>query len=286
MTLSMDNTPPSALQTVTRFAPSPNGPMHLGHAYSAIFAHDIAKQAGGTFLLRIEDIDGVRSRPELVDDYRRNLKWLGLEWTEVPAQSTRLDSYAAATQALAERGLLYPCTCTRKEIEAAGGTQGSDGLIYPGTCKEQRSVSDRPAAWRLDIDKAMQEVGELVWTDEVAGLVTVDPRDLGDVVLVRKDAPASYHLAATIDDAADGVTLVTRGKDLFSATNIQRILQALLGLPALHCHHHGLLLDDAGEKLAKRRGSPALTERRENGEDGPMLAKQLRLQKLEGGTLA
>lgn len=282
----MNKTSASAPQMVTRFAPSPNGPMHLGHAYSAVFAHDIAKQAGGTFLLRIEDIDGARSRPELIDEYRRNLEWLGLEWAEVPAQSTRLDSYAAAARNLVERGLLYPCTCTRKEIEAAGAIRGSDGLIYPGICKGQAHAADKPAALRLDMDKAMREVGELVWTDEVARSVIADPCGYGDVVIVRKDAPASYHLAVTLDDAADCVTLVTRGKDLFTATHIHRILQALFGLPALHCHHHGLLLDDGGMKLSKRRGSPALAERRESGEDGLMLAEQLRLHNLEGGNLA
>ena len=273
-------------QLVTRFAPSPNGPMHLGHAYSAIFAHDAAQQAGGVFLLRIEDIDGARSRPELIDEYRRNLEWLGLEWVEVPPQSTRLDSYDAAASDLVSRGLLYPCTCTRKEIEAAGARRGCDGLIYPGTCKGKAHHPSKPAALRLDIEKAMREVGEVVWTDAVAGAVIADPSEFGDVVLVRKDAPASYHLAATLDDAADGVTLVTRGEDLFAATHIHRILQELLKLPVPNCHHHGLLLDEDGKKLAKRRGSPALADRRKSGENGLMLAEQLRLQKLKLGTFA
>lgn len=269
---------------VTRFAPSPNGRLHLGHALSAIVAHDLARASGGRFLLRIEDIDGPRSRPELADEFRRDLAWLGLEWDEVPAQSTRLTSYAAAAEALKARGFLYPCTCTRKDIEAAGALEGSDGLIYPGTCKRQPPDPARPAAWRLDAAKAMAETGPLIWDDALAGSQAVDLSGLGDVVLVRKDLPASYHLAVTLDDAADGVTLVTRGADLFTASHVHRMLQALLDLPVPRWHHHPLLLGADGEKLAKRRGSPALAERRAAGEDGRMLAEQLRLQHLSLGT--
>jgi len=275
----MDNPPP----IVTRFAPSPNGAMHLGHAYSAIFAHDLAKEAGGEFLLRIEDIDGARSRAELADDFRRNLEWLELEWREVPAQSTRLDTYAQAASKLVARGLLYPCTCTRKQVEAASTGRGEEGFLYPGTCKNKAIDPAQPAALRLDVAAAMREIGEQVWTDEVAGTLPVDPSGFGDVVIVRKDAPASYHLAVTLDDAADRITLVTRGKDLFASTHIHRILQHLLDLPIPHWHHHELLVDDDGQKLAKRRGSPALSQRREAGEDGRLLAEKLRLRKLEGG---
>lgn len=269
---------------VTRFAPSPNGQLHLGHALSAIVAHDLARQGGGRFLFRIEDIDGPRSRPELADAFRRDLAWLGLEWEEVPAQSTRLASYAAATEVLKARGLLYPCTCTRSEIEAAGARPGLEGLIYPGTCKHRPPDPSRPAAWRLDAAKALAETGPLIWEDALAGPQAVDLSGLGDVVLVRKDLPASYHLAVTLDDAADGVTLVTRGADLFAASHVHRTLQALLGLPVPRWHHHRLLTGPDGEKLAKRRGSPALAERREGGEDGRMLAAQLRLQQLGIGT--
>lgn len=269
---------------VTRFAPSPNGRLHLGHALSAIVAHDLARAGGGRFLLRIEDIDGPRSRPELADEFRRDLEWLGLEWEEVPAQSTRLASYAAAAEGLRARGLLYPCTCTRSEIVAAGAAEGSDGLIYPGTCKHRPPDPARPAAWRLDAERALAETGPLVWEDALAGPQPVNLAGLGDVVLVRKDLPASYHLAVTLDDAADGVTLVTRGADLFAASHVHRTLQALLGLPVPRWHHHRLLLDASGEKLAKRRGSPALAERRAGGEDGRLLAKQLRLQHLALGT--
>ncbi len=269
---------------VTRFAPSPNGPLHLGHALSAIVAHDLARESGGRFLLRIEDIDGPRSRPELAEEFRRDLAWLGLEWEEVPAQSTRLASYAAAAEALRARGLIYPCTCTRKEIEEAGAVEGSDGLIYPGTCKHRPPDPAKPAAWRLDSAKALAETGPLIWDDALAGPQAVDLSGLGDVVLVRKDLPASYHLAVTLDDAADGVTLVTRGADLFAASHDHRTLQALLGLNVPRWHHHGLLLDPDGQKLAKRRGSPALAERRLAGEDGQRLADALRVQHLSLGT--
>ena len=262
---------------VTRFAPSPNGPLHWGHAFSAIVAHDLAKEARGRFLLRIEDIDGPRSRPELPDTFRRDLEWLGLEWDEVPAQSTRLESYREAAKRLLERGLLYPCTCTRKEIEALEPRLGPEGAIYPGTCKGRALDPEKPAALRLDLDLALAEAGDdLVWRDAIAGEQKVSPREFGDVVLVRKDLPASYHLAATLDDAADGVTLVTRGLDLFHASHIHRLLQELLGLPVPQWHHHPLLLDRDGRKLAKRRGSPAISDHREAGEDGRAWAQKLR----------
>ncbi len=280
MAAAMDGPSPP----VTRFAPSPNGRLHMGHALSAIVAHDLAAAGGGRFLLRIEDIDGPRSRPELAEEFRADLAWLGLAFEEVPAQSTRLATYAAAAASLRARGLLYPCTCTRREIEEAGARPGLEGLIYPGTCKRRPPDPDRPAAWRLDANKALAETGPLVWEDALAGRQAVDLAGLGDVVLVRKDLPASYHLAVTLDDAADGVTLVTRGADLFAASHIHRTLQSLLGLPVPRWHHHPLLLGPDGEKLAKRRGSPALAERRAAGEDGAMLAQQLRLQQLSLGT--
>ena len=269
--------------TVTRFAPSPNGPLHLGHAYSAVVAHDLAKRAGGRFLLRIEDIDGPRSRPELAEAFRRDLAWLGLEWEEVPAQSTRLATYAAAAQELLARGYLYRCTCTRAEIESLRPRIGSQGAVYPGTCKTRPPEPDKPAALRLDMARALADVGPLEWEDAMAGVQRADPLEAGDVVIVRKDSPASYHLAATLDDAADGVTLVTRGADLFAATPIHRVLQALLDLPVPRWHHHRLLVDASGQKLAKRRGSPSLADRREAGEDGLLLAEQLRLHRFPGG---
>ncbi|WP_120716642.1 tRNA glutamyl-Q(34) synthetase GluQRS [Tsuneonella amylolytica] len=262
---------------VTRFAPSPNGPLHLGHAWSAIVAHDLARKRGGRFLLRIEDIDGARSQPQLADEFRRDLAWLGLEWDEVPAQSTRLAAYEAAADSLRSRGLLYPCTCTRAEI---------GGPVYRGTCRG-RTDAPRDAAWRLDVERALAMSGPLEWTDEIAGVQRADPGFAGDPVLVRKDAPASYHLAATLDDAADGVTLVTRGRDLFSATHVHRLLQALLGLPVPRWHHHLLLVESDGRKLAKRRGSGAagfgLAQRRLAGEDGRALADSLRAHRFPSG---
>jgi len=269
---------------VTRFAPSPNGPLHLGHAYSAIVAHALARERGGRFLLRIEDIDGARSRPELADEFRADLEWLGLQWKEVPAQSSRLEAYAAAAARLREMALLYPCCCTRAEIAAAAVAKGPDGPVYPGTCRG-KAVEDDDAAWRLDVTAALARTGPLSWVDEVHGEQQARPDLAGDVVLVRKEAdtPASYHLAVTLDDAADGVTLVTRGMDLFPATHVHRLLQALLGLPVPVWHHHALLLDSDGTKLAKRRGSPSLADRRRTGEDGPALADALRAGRLPAG---
>ncbi|MXO97097.1 tRNA glutamyl-Q(34) synthetase GluQRS [Erythrobacter aquimaris] len=268
---------------VSRFAPSPNGSLHLGHAYAAIVAHDLVRERGGRFLLRIEDIDGERSRHELADEFRADLEWLGLEWEEVPAQSTRLASYEETARELLHRGLLYPCTCTRADIQAAEPRFGPEGAIYPGTCKGRLLDPEKPAALRLDVDRAMAEVGEIFWEDELAGLIMADPRPFGDVVLVRKDAPASYHLAMTLDDAADGVTLVTRGQDLFALTHVHRVLQALLDLPVPDWHHHPILVDETGQKLAKRRGSPSLADRRLAGEDGRELADALRAEEFPTG---
>jgi glutamyl-Q tRNA(Asp) synthetase len=270
---------------VTRFAPSPNGPLHLGHAFSAIVAHDLAKERGGRFLLRIEDIDGARSRAELADEFRADLAWLGLEWEEVAPQSSRIASYAAAAERLLDDGLLYPCRCTRAEIAAAATSHGPDGPVYPGTCRNAAVDSAGSVAWRLDMAEAMRRAGPLTWRDEVQGEQTARPDLAGDVVLVRKEAdtPASYHLAATLDDAADGVTLVTRGMDLFAASHVHRLLQALLGLPVPTWRHHPLLLDADGTKLAKRRGSPSLADRRGAGEDGRVLAEALRENRLPAG---
>lgn len=266
----------------TRFAPSPNGPLHLGHAYSAIVAHDLARERGGRFLLRIEDIDGARSRPELAADFRADLAWLGLAWEEVEMQSARLARYEAAAGRLRAMEVLYPCTCTRAEVAAAARSTGLEGPVYPGTCRG-RSVDPPGAAWRLDVGRALPMTGPLSWEDEIAGPQQARPELLGDVVLMRKDAPASYHLAATLDDAEDGVTLVTRGRDLFAATHVHRLLQALLGLPVPRWYHHGLLVEEGGRKLAKRRGSPGLDQRRLAGEDGTALAQALRARRFPAG---
>lgn len=268
---------------VTRFAPSPNGPLHLGHAYAAIVAHDLARDRGGRFLLRIEDIDGTRSRAELVPEILADLEWLGLEWDgALVFQSARLDRYAAAGERLKALGLLYPCRCTRADVLAAARDSGPDGPLYPGTCRG-RDVDPAGAAWRLDMGRAAALAGPLEWEDELAGVVTARPERFGDVVLLRKEAPASYHLAATLDDADDAVTLVTRGRDLYQATHVHRLLQALLGLPVPRWHHHDLLVEGDGRKLAKRRGSPSLADRRRAGEDGRALAGALRAHRFPAG---
>ena len=267
----------------TRFAPSPNGPLHLGHAYAAIVAHDLARARDGAVLLRIEDIDGTRNQPELIEGFLADFAWLGLSWDGAAVfQSARLAQYADAGERLKALGLLYPCRCTRAEIIAAAASAGPDGPIYPGTCRG-RAIDPEGAAWRLDMAKATALAGPLEWDDEFAGIQQADPLIFGDVVLLRRDAPASYHLAATLDDAADGVTLVTRGADLFLATHIHRLLQALLDLPAPRWHHHGLLVEANGRKLAKRRGAPSLAERRRAGEDGLALANSLRTHRFPAG---
>lgn len=267
----------------TRFAPSPNGQLHLGHAYAAIVAHDLARASGGEFLLRIEDIDGTRSRPELVPEILADLAWLGLAWDGVLVhQSARLDRYAKAGERLKAMGLLYPCQCTRAEVLAAATEQGPDGPVYPGTCRN-RDVDPKGAAWRIDMARAAALAGPLVWVDALAGPQQATPEQFGDVVLLRKEAPASYHLAATLDDAADGITLVTRGQDLFAASHVHRLLQAVLGLPVPTWHHHPLLCEADGRKLAKRRGSPALADLRQAGESGQAVAAALRMDQFPTG---
>jgi glutamyl-Q tRNA(Asp) synthetase len=267
----------------TRFAPSPNGSLHLGHAYSAVVAHDLARSRGGAFVLRIEDIDGTRSRPELAEEFVADLAWLGLTWDgEAVVQSERLARYAAAGEALKALGLLYPCRCTRNDIAAAATDMGPDGPVYPGTCRG-RDLDPSGVAWRLDMAKATALAGPLTWVDERAGPQRAKPEIFGDVVMLRKEAPASYHLAATLDDATDGITLVTRGADLFAATHVHRLLQALLTLPVPTWHHHGLLVEPDGRKLAKRRGSPSLADRRRAGEDGGLLADALRAHRFPAG---
>lgn len=267
----------------TRFAPSPNGLLHLGHAYAAIAAHDLARSRGGEFLLRIEDIDGARSRADLVPEILADLEWLGLRWDgPVVFQSARVVGYAPAIARLQAAGLLYPCRCTRAEVLAAAREHGPDGPVYPGTCRG-RQVDPAGAAWRLDMARATAQAGPLEWNDERAGTQAAQPGPFGDIVLVRKDAPASYHLAATLDDAADGITLVTRGQDLFAASHVHRLLQALLDLPVPTWHHHPLLCEADGRKLAKRRGSPALADLRRAGADGRALADALRMDQFPTG---
>jgi glutamyl-Q tRNA(Asp) synthetase len=270
---------------VTRFAPSPTGRLHLGHADSAIRAHDVARAQGGTFLLRIEDIDGTRSRPEHVATILADLEWLGLSWDgPVVFQSERLDRYAAALDRLREMGLLYPCFCTRAEIAEAMSAPHGPVALYPGTCRgiDARARMAEPHCWRLDMAAAVAWAGALDWCDH--GLrIPADPLAAGDVVLARKDAPASYHLAVTVDDAAQGVTDVVRGRDLFEATHVHRLLQALLDLPVPYYHHHALLNGADGQRLAKRHGAPTLAALREAGEDGRALADAVRAGTLPNG---
>jgi glutamyl-Q tRNA(Asp) synthetase len=257
--------------------------LHLGHAYAAVVAHDIARARGGQFLVRIEDIDGTRSRPELADEMLADLEWLGLDWDEdVAFQSQRLPHYAAAAERLKALGLLYPCRCTRAEVLAAATETGPDGPAYIGTCRGH-SVDPEGAAWRLDMAMAVALAGRLTWVDELAGEQSAQPEQFGDVVLLRKEATASYHLAATLDDAAQGITLVTRGVDLFASTHVHVLLGHLLDLPQPTYHHHPLLVEADGRKLAKRRGSPALADLRKAGEDGHALALALREHRFPAG---
>ena len=262
---------------ITRFAPSPSGRLHLGHAHSALFAAQAA-DPGGRFLLRIEDIDVARCRPEFEAAIYRDLAWLGLEWEDpVLRQSERFDLYRDALRQLEARDLIYPCFCTRKEIAAeiaaAGAApHGPDGPLYPGTCR-RRSVAERRRrleggeshAWRLDLAKALGQVGPLTWHERGQGPQQAQPELLGDVVLARKDVPTSYHLAVVLDDAAQGVTLVTRGRDLFVATHVHRLLQALLDLPVPEWRHHDLISDANGQRLAKRHDALSLAALREAG---------------------
>ncbi len=272
---------------VTRFAPSPTGRLHLGHAFSAIRAHDFAREHGGRFLLRIEDIDGTRSRPEHVETILHDLKWLGLGWDgDVVFQSQRLPHYEAGLDRLRAAGLLYPCFCTRADIAAStSAPHGPEGTVYPGTCRGLEAPDPtRLHCWRIDMTKATATVpGPLIFEDSARGVIEADPLSHGDVVLARKDAPASYHLAVTIDDAAQGVTDIVRGEDLFTATHVHRLLQALLGLPVPRYHHHALLTGADGERLAKRHNAPTLAALREAGEDGQALADTLRRGELPIG---
>lgn len=262
---------------VTRFAPSPTGRLHVGHAWSALMAHDMARAAGGAFRLRIEDIDGTRSRAEHVAGIMEDLRWLGIGWDgELVFQSQRLAHYDAALERLRGMGLLYPCFCTRADIAAsASAPHGPEGALYPGTCRglsdaerARRMSAGEAHAWRIDMGKAAARVGVSIGED--------NPIAHGDVVLARKDAPASYHLSCTLDDAAMGVSHVLRGDDLLGATDIHRLLQALLGLPSPVYIHHPLLVDADGRRLAKRSGSIALAELRAQGMDPAALAADLR----------
>jgi glutamyl-Q tRNA(Asp) synthetase len=260
--------------TVTRFAPSPTGYLHLGHAHSALVGWHRARAESGHFLLRIEDIDPARCRPEFEAAILEDLGWLGLDWDgPLRRQSDHLADYQAPLDQLRGLGLLYPCFCSRKDIAAAvAAPHGPEGPVYPGTCRNQpadlvrmRQERGDPYALRLDVAKAQAMTGRLSFVDEREGTVEAHPETLGDVVLARRDAPASYHLCVTVDDHLQGVTLVTRGVDLFHATHIHRILQAILGLNVPTYLHHLLLTNAAGERLSKRDGAVALRALRQAG---------------------
>ena len=278
---------------VFRFAPSPNGLLHLGHALSALLNHDLARAAGGTLLLRLEDIDRERCREAFARAILDDLHWLGVAWAGPPRrQSEHFDAYRSALDSLAGRRLVYPCFCTRGTVMAASAAKAAaagvprptdpDGApIYPSTCRDlasaeqaRRIAEGRPAALRLDMAAALvaheaARPGPLRWCEchdgDVAQEVPADPAAWGDVLLARRDLPTSYHVSVVVDDALQGVTDVVRGQDLFHATGLHRLLQGLLALPAPRYHHHRLVLDDAGHKLSKSRGAPSLRDLRRDG---------------------
>ncbi len=272
---------------VTRFAPSPTGHLHLGHAYAAIFAHDLAKAQGGRFLLRIEDIDQGRVRPAFEKQIYEDLTWLGLMWEKpVRRQSDHMDLYRSELSRLSAAGLTYPCFCTRKDIQREikaipSAPHGPEGALYPGTCRHlseteraQRKANGDAYAIRLNVEAALGSLGDpepYLYIEDGCGphgehgLQIGEPHLFGDIVLGRKDVGVSYHLAVTVDDHRQGVTHVTRGEDLFHAAHIQRLLQELLGYTAPIYHHHKLILHNSGRRLAKRDQDLTIKHLREEG---------------------
>jgi len=274
---------------VTRFAPSPTGRLHLGHAYSAVLGHTRARDGGGKFRLRIEDLDQTRSRPEFVEGIYEDLHWLGLGWDEpVFVQSRRTSAYEAALDDLKSRGLAYACFCTRADIaQSLTAPHGDAAISYPGTCRalpddpERRATT--PHCWRLDSEKALAMNGLPSWSEVDGRTFAAKAEQIGDAILARKDAPASYHLSCVVDDAASGVTTVVRGADLRPSTPIQRLLQQLLCLPEPTYLHHPLVAHADGRRLAKRDLAPTLAAIREDGMDGRALADELLSGKLPLG---
>ena len=263
----------------TRFAPSPTGRLHLGHAFAARVAFDLARQdPGGVFLLRHEDIDGPRVREEFYQGIEEDLCWLGLNWDETPLrQTTRNSAYDEALENLKARGLVYPCFCTRREIQAeiaamASAPHGPEGPVYPGICRKldpshqrEKIASGAAHAWRLDASMASRITGPLTFRDQRFGTIAVNPDLQGDVVLARKDIGSAYHLAVVVDDAFQQITHVTRGEDLHPSTHVHRLLQVLLGLPEPRYFHHTLILDAEGKRLAKRCDALSIASMRESG---------------------
>ena len=278
----------SDTRQVFRFAPSPNGFLHRGHAFSALLNDRLARESGGRFLLRIEDIDTGRARPEFEQAIYEDLAWLGLDWERpVRRQSEHFDDYAGALKRLDAMGLLFSCECRRSDVARAAharpdASYDPDGAPhYPGTCrlKPNRSAEEVLAtggvALRLDMRKAIERAGQgLAWR-EGESIVSADPARWGDVILARKDTPASYHLAVVVDDAIQGVTTVVRGRDLYHATSLHRLLQRLLDLPEPRYRHHDLLRDATGEKLAKSRESETLGDLRGSGHSAAAICKRL-----------
>jgi glutamyl-Q tRNA(Asp) synthetase len=275
--------PSLMMEFATRFAPSPTGLLHLGHAFSALTGWRMARAAGGRFVLRIEDIDRTRCRPAFEAAIFEDLAWLGIDWDgAVWRQSQRLPAYAEALARLQAMGVAYPCFCTRADIAAAAGApQGPEGPLYPGTCRglSAGEVARRRAAmapaWRLDVAKALALAGPLDWHDAAAGVVAATPERLGDIVLARRDIGAAYHLAVVVDDAAQDISDVVRGVDLFEATHVQRLLQALLGLSVPRYHHHPLVAGVDGRRLAKRDGGSTIAAARAAGADPVALGAEL-----------
>jgi glutamyl-Q tRNA(Asp) synthetase len=264
----------------SRFAPSPTGRLHLGHAYSAVIGHRRALAENGHFLLRIEDLDQTRSRPEFVSTIEEDLRWLGLDWDGEPlVQSQRAGAYAAALDRLKSEGLVYPCFCTRSDIAAALTAPHGSLAKYPGTCRGLPDDPDRRAAgphsWRLDSAIALARTGLPTWLEDEGRAFEAAPDDFADEIVARKDTPASYHLACVVADAASGVTMVVRGVDLRPSTAIQRLLQHLLELPEPRYLHHPLVVHEDGHRLAKRDVAPTLAAMRESGVDGRSLAADL-----------
>ena len=267
--------------TTSRFAPSPSGRLHLGHAYSAVVGHDAARRTGGEFRLRIEDLDPSRCRTEFVEGIFEDLRWLDLAWNgELMVQSQRTHLYANALDRLRDTGLAYACFCTRADIAASlTAPHGDAGSAYPGTCRglpdDPGRRASEPHSWRLDSVKALALAGMPGWTEQDGARFEAKASDIGDAILARKDAPSSYHLACVVDDAASGVDLVVRGADLRPSTPVQRLLQDLLGLPEPRYLHHSLILHADGRRLAKRDLAPTLAAMRGAGTDGPALAAGL-----------
>lgn len=274
---------------MTRFAPSPSGRLHLGHAYSAALGFHQARVSGGKFQLRIEDLDQTRCKGAFTNGIFDDLAWLGLAWEQpVLVQSERTADYQAALKKLKDAGLVFACFCTRADLaQSLSAPHGDASSFYPGTCRtldddpERRATT--PHCWRLNGAKALEVTGRLSWTEIDGQHFSAQRRDIGDAILARKDAPASYHLACVVDDAASGITMVVRGADLRSSTPVQRVLQTLLGLREPLYFHHKLVTHDNGRRLAKRDLAPTLQTLRDGHVDGPLLAADLVAGKLPLG---